>query len=83
MNCIHCKKILARDYFRISRMTLAGATLGHVDACSLICMVSWTYNFGVKKGAQGVVAVKETIMQISQALLGGDKTGGKKTGKSK
>ena len=78
MTCIHCKKALSRDYFRISRMTVPGAVLGHVDVCSLICIVSWTYNFGVKKSTQGVLAVKETIMQISQALLAGNTKKGTK-----
>jgi len=70
--CKHCKNSLERiSHFEVTRFDKKGEREGSVRVCSILCLMHWSYNYGVRRGVAGVLSVREAIARIGYALKGG------------
>lgn len=70
--CKHCKNSLERtSHFEVTRFSRKGEREGSVSVCSILCLISWSYNYAARRAVGGVLSVRETITRIGHALKGG------------
>jgi hypothetical protein len=67
MDCAHCNRPLG-PRFEITRYDAAGAARGTTNVCSIVCLVQWSYDYGIRRGVQGVIMVKSLFGNLVEAL---------------
>lgn len=62
--CVYCKKSLDA-YFEIRHFSRAGEPgPREVRVCSLLCLIQWASNYGVRRGLQGVSMIKQLLSNL-------------------
>jgi len=69
--CAHCRRPVPGVRFEITRYNREGEKKGALNVCSLICLVQWSYGAAISQGVSGVMAVKDTLSNLSNMLRGG------------
>jgi len=66
--CVHCKHVLDRGHYEIRHVNAAGQAAPHeIRVCSLLCLVHWAYNYGIRRGFQGFAMLKNIITALRGA----------------
>lgn len=66
--CVHCKRALDRGHYEIRHINAAGQAAPHeIRVCSLLCLVHWSYNYGLRRGVQGFAMLKNVITALRGA----------------
>lgn len=62
--CAQCKNPLG-SYFEVSSVSASGKVAPKtVKTCSVLCLIQWAYNFGLMRGVQGLMQVKNLVSMI-------------------
>jgi len=66
--CSACNERNAASYFRVQRVSPAGAETPLTTVCSVKCLLQWTYAFASMRGMQLAYNARTAVRQFLDAL---------------
>ena len=67
--CVHCRKQCA-SRFEITRFDTSGANKGTVNACSIVCLCQWAYQYATLSGMRLAFGAKAAFENFVATMKG-------------
>jgi len=69
--CVKCHRELRGGYFTVLHHRVDGRVTGQVKTCSVLCLITWAYAYGVKRGVEGIATIQGAIGRLVEAAKAG------------